>query len=295
MFLADLSVEELLREVARERFPKWSSMCLLRALGAPTLEALLIEPDTNLALRDEITEAIQQFQNRTKVNRVMLRTDRQRETKSYLRGGNSYTLEKAVDVAIEIAEAGRTVIILEPTDRLANQLTISIAVEPNGQWWAELLGPGFDASNLQRGEVPPELIVSGLPLDEKGISNITEHQIRISSINNISMKERIALRLEGIIAHILPTYGIDFRACENSSQLATEWMKANGYNLLFRTEISRFPSRAFTKAFETAQLVFHFRSHKHSSSSFVLASSVLARSRTVFWDVTDGQRKWGSN
>jgi hypothetical protein len=294
MFLADLSVEELFREVARNRFPKWSSMCLLRAVGAPTLEALLIEPIESSDLRKAVYQSIQAFQDRTKANRVMLRTDRQRETKSYLRGGNSYTFEKAVEVAIEIAETGRTLIILEPTDRLTNQLTISIAVEPDGRWCAELLGPGFDASNLQRGDVPPEYIVSGLPLDGVNASNVGEHQIRISRLENISMKQRITLRLAGIVTHILPSYGVDLRSQENSSQLASDWMRSNGYNLLFRNEIARFPSRAFSTVFETAQLVFHYRRHNRSSSSFVLASSVLTRSRMVFWDVTDGQKKWGS-
>jgi hypothetical protein len=107
------------------------------------------------------------------------------------------------------------------------------------------------------------------------------------------MQERIAARLVGITEHILPSYGADFRGWPDELGRATEWMKTHGYNQLFRDTLFTFPFRTFGQVFEIVQLVHQFRIRQERISSFVLSSSVLLPSRIVFWDVTDGERKWG--
>ena len=293
MLISTLSLQELIAEAVRDEFPKWESMCLLRAVGAPTLEAMLIAPMHTSEDDELIKSRLSLFSQVIDSEKVMLRAAPRRET-SNIRGGNTYSYDEAENMIRNSHRERRAVIVLEPTDRLCNRLNIGIAVEPNGNWQAEILGAGFDASDLMRGTTLPEFICRGLALERDNISRLREHDGEIIKIE-CNMEERIARRLESVVHYILPTVGIDLRNEEAASSMAANWMHDRGYNHLFRSQMREFPHRYFEDAFEVAQLVYNLLWKQRRETSFVIASSVLAESRIVYWDVTDGRRKWGES
>jgi hypothetical protein len=292
MFLRELSAAELTCEAEADRYPKWNSMCLLRAMGAETLEAALIDPLYTTPTASEIGSILARFASLIGTDKVMIRTDVRREVKEYIRGGNSYRLADAVMHATDILSAGRAVILLEPTNRFTNQATISIGVDASGDWRAEILGAGFDASDLQRGGTPPEYACFGLPFDPLTFSKTREHAIAIKRLDTITMQQRITSRLETMRKHILPNIGTRVGDGSLTAQNCLEWLAATKQTALFRTHFSVFPDRAFRISFEVAQMIFHYRALKRLSGSFIVASSILEGGRQVFWDVVDAGRKW---
>lgn len=288
--LSTLGWETTIEHAIADTYPKWNSLCMLRAVGAPTLDAALIEPTETPINRASISEFVSAFASHLKTDRVMIRTDRHRETKEYVRGGNSYTLRDAPDHAISHLNNGRAVILLEPTIRYANKGTVSFSVDGNGNWNAEALGAGFDASDLQRSVTSPEYVCSGLPLDPCQIDRQACFAIAKRRLDSITMDERVRCRLEALERVVLPT-SINAQPSQRQHQVKI-WLQENGFNGLF--EHRRFPEQLFRIALEVAQLTYAFRLKIGRRSSFVLSSSVLGDGRIVFWDVADGTRKWQS-
>ena len=44
--LLDLEPDALAREARYGEYPKWSTLCLIRSLGLPVLDAVLVRPET---------------------------------------------------------------------------------------------------------------------------------------------------------------------------------------------------------------------------------------------------------
>jgi hypothetical protein len=68
---------------------------------------------------------------------------------------------------------GRIVAVYEPADPFFNSYNVNVLFESATDVWAEVLGPGFDASDLQRGDLSPHEVFS-ISLTPKGV--ITEIQ-----------------------------------------------------------------------------------------------------------------------
>jgi hypothetical protein len=113
--LSALTEEEV--AAADHRSPKWATMCQLRRIGLPTLDAVLVTPrQDHLALDG----AIATLANATRHDRLMIRSDGGAETHRYYRGGNTFPLADVATKAAMLLEAGRAVILMEPTNRFTN-------------------------------------------------------------------------------------------------------------------------------------------------------------------------------
>src|ERR1043166_4768289 len=88
--------------------------------------------------------------------------------------GNSFVVSDALLCTQKILADRRAVIGLEPTNRFTNRATINIGVDALGHWRSEIIGPGFDASDLQRDGTPPEYICGGLPISTTEFSTMQQ-------------------------------------------------------------------------------------------------------------------------
>jgi hypothetical protein len=285
--LWSLSEQELIAQAEHGHYPKWSSMCLLRWLGIETLDAALIVPGTAVV---DIEGTLMALALRTRGGRVMLRTDTPHETTNYVRGGNSFVVSDALLCTQKILADRRAVIGLEPTNRFTNRATINIGVDALGHWRSEIIGPGFDASDLQRDGTPPEYICGGLPISTTEFSTMQQLAFCIVPQAHIPMDTRIAARLDNIVRHIFASIGV--RPSGSGQLFCRNWLLGQGYTALFRDTIFPFPFVAFRNAFSAVQMLHHYRGARQTGGSFVLSSGVLESGRQIFWDVADSRTKW---
>src|ERR1035441_7207431 len=94
--LSDFDAAELEAAARQRGIPKWSTLCLLRMLQMPMLEAMLIQPGTAIAT---VTKSARMFGKRIGHQELMVRTDGGLERTQYLGGGNSLPLGEAVALA----------------------------------------------------------------------------------------------------------------------------------------------------------------------------------------------------
>jgi hypothetical protein len=159
--LSALEPRDLRHDALMSPYGKWSSLCRLRELGLPTLDAVILHP---AAAREEVAAAVTGFASHTGVSKVMVRSDGGPETADYYHGGSSHAPGDAVAISGRLLEAGRAVILMEPTDRVCNRLTANTTVRrdalgPGGRVDVEFLGRGYDASDLKRGNIKPQLVM----------------------------------------------------------------------------------------------------------------------------------------
>jgi hypothetical protein len=158
MILSTLSEDNLRSEASSPRpWPKWSTLCALRLLGLPTLDAALVPSGSS---QDTARQICYLFASLKGLSHLLVRSDAPRERKQYFRGGDSLALSQAVTLMTDLLSLGRSVILMEPTNRFSNRLTTSALITSDGQLDFEILGPGYDVSDLNRGGVPPQFIVS---------------------------------------------------------------------------------------------------------------------------------------
>lgn len=290
MLLLDMSEGELATQAEANDYPKWDSLCLLRWLGAETLQAALVTPAQASVAPTLARDTLMNLAARIGTSYLMIRTDVVREIGPFARGGNTFELLNAVAFAQSILETNRAVIALEPTNRFNNRATVNIGVEHNGEWHCEILGPGFDASDLQRNGTPPEYICGGLAFDATEFTPIRQLAFSIEPQTRCSMASRIAARIDNIIQHIFPAMGVT--PTGSADEFCRNWLIARGNTGLCREQIFAFPTRAFRRTFDTAQLLYHYRQSHYARGSFVLSSGVLEDGRQVFWDFADSKKKW---
>jgi hypothetical protein len=147
--LSEMAYDARACNAKRWQWPKWASLCLMRNLGLPTLDAGLLEPDDDPNGVGDIARALG-------VDRVTLRSDGGRETGQYPRGGNTLPIDAAIKQAGEWLDIDRAVIVMQPTCRWDNHGAVCARIAPNGAVCAEGLGPGYDVGDLTRGGIPAQ-------------------------------------------------------------------------------------------------------------------------------------------
>jgi hypothetical protein len=158
--LSTLTEDELAG--ADRRYPKWATMCQLRRLGLPTLDAVLVTPRQDHL---DLDRAITALVNVTGQDRLMVRSDGGAETHRYYRGGNTFPLADAGAKAAGLLKTGRAIILMEPTNRFTNSLTAVLRIDRDsrgrqGSFTVEALGPGYDVADLTRGGILPQVTVT---------------------------------------------------------------------------------------------------------------------------------------
>ena len=280
------------------RYPKWATMCQLRRLGLPTLDAVLITPrQDHLAL----DRAISTLANATGQHRLMIRSDGGAETNRYYRGGNTFPVADAAAKATGLLKTGRAIILMEPTNRFTNRHTAVLRIDRDsrgrhGTFTVEALGPGYDVADLTRGGIPPQVTVTAAT-DWSVYSDLWWSDLRISTDMGPEAEcDRRRWRLARIAADILtdtgqltsPSTTVDEQAAE-----AEAWLRNHGYHQLWGDHdvalgVSRRIHRWFDDAFMIA--LFHPR---RGWTCLATAVSDLG-DRCVFWDVVDGRRKYST-
>jgi hypothetical protein len=294
--LSTLTEEEL--AAADHRYPKWATMCQLRRLGLPTLDAVLITPrQDHLGLG----EAIASLADATGQDRLMVRSDGGAETNRYYKGGNTFPLADAAAKAAGLLETGRAIILMEPTNRFTNYLTAVLRIDResrgrHGTFTVEALGPGYDVADLTRGGIPPQVTVTA-EADWSAYPDLWWSDLRMSTdMGGDAECDRRRRRLARITTEILtdtghvssPSTTTDGQAAEGEA-----WLREHGYHQLWGDyDVALGVTRRIRRWFDDAFMIALCH-HRRSWSCLATATSDLG-DRCVFWDIVDGSRKYST-
>jgi hypothetical protein len=290
--LSTLTLGEL--AAADPRYPKWATMCQLRSLGLPVLDGILITPGQD---RHTLAAGIAALATATGQDQVMIRSDGGTETRPYYKGGNTFPPADATSRAAGLLEAGRAVIIMEPTSRFTNQLSALLRIDRDGcygTFTVEALGPGYDVADLTRGGIPPQVTVAA-DVDWAHYREPWWTDLRLTAdISPDTEDRRRQLRLSRIAADILTDTGYLPRQPVPGTppaSLAQAWLLEHRYADLWRQhDIVATVTRRVRGWLDDAYMIAACYPRR-GWTCLATATSDLGH-RTVFWDIIDGSRKY---
>jgi hypothetical protein len=294
VLLSTLTEDEL--AAANRRYPKWATMCQLRRLGLPTLDAVLITPrQGHLALDGAIATLV----DATGQDRLLIRSDGGAETHRYYRGGNTFPLADAAAKAAGLLKAGRAVILMEPTNRFTNRLTAALRIDREsrgrrGTFTVEALGPGYDVADLTRGGLPPQVTVTA-ETDWSAYPDLWWSDLHMSTDTGPDAEcDRRRRRLARIAVDILTDTGhLTRRSTETGGRVAEAeaWLREHGYHQLWgEYDIAAAVARRIRHWFDDAFMIAICHP-RHGWTCLATAVSDLG-DRCVFWDIVDGSHKY---
>jgi hypothetical protein len=286
MILSRLSEFTLNREALATTFPKWNTLCLLRSLHLPTLDAAFLRPGVSIS---EAKTLIKEFAISLGVDHLLVRSDGGREVTQYYRGGCTLPLDNVVETAGTLLNLKRAVILLEPTNRFENYLTVNFLADFDGRFVIEALGPGYDVADLNRAGTPAHYVVYGV------VGNWCEYNIlSIADIkgvpSSIDEETRRKARLLDIGTRLLPSMGVKVKG--SPVAFAEHWLQSNGYIDLWRPWRFNLSLSQIQSWYEDAFVIANFLGRNQRWKTFVLSWSRLHDYRCVYWDVVDAKTKF---
>jgi hypothetical protein len=290
--LYQLGTAELERIAAVRRWPKWSTMCLLRRAGLPVLNACVIEPDQP---RAALRTAIRTLAHATGTDRLMLRSDGGIETSAYYRGGHTFELAELLEPAWQLIQAGRAVILLEPTVRYTNRLAVLLRMDrpPHqpGTFTVEALGPGYDVADLTRGGILPQVTISIDNIDWSAYSSIWWSDMRVHrDLSTPAQAIRRRQRLQRLAGSVLPQAGPDTDPADVEQRL-----REAGHLGLFEDHDPTMTIVRRTKAWFADAALLAAAQPNRGWQCLATAYSLLGDGRAVYWDLVDGAAKYGTS
>lgn len=175
----DLQKSDELKAVLRDLWGFWKlwSACLLSDSGLPTLRGVSVTRSYSRMRAD-----LQRFLSDMGQPVALIRHDKCPEAPPTPRGGflvGERRLEETIRFFFEI---DRIVAVYEMADPLLNSHNMNVLFESEGAATVEVLGPGFDASDLQRGDLSPHEAFSVSMAPDGAVSEIRlVHRIDQSS------------------------------------------------------------------------------------------------------------------
>jgi hypothetical protein len=294
--LSTLTKDEL--AATDRRYPKWATMCQLRHLGLPTLDAVLVTPCQDHL---DLDGAIATLANATGQKRMMVRSDAGAETHRYYRGGNTFPLADAAAKAAGLLKAGRAIILMEPTNRFTNRLAAVLRIDRDrrgrlGTFTVEALGPGYDVADLTRGGIPPQVTVTA-EVDWSAYQDLWWSDLRMSTDMGLHAEcARRSRRLARIATDVLTDTGHLTRAPTTPHEQAAEaeaWLRKNGYHQLWGDyDVALAVTLRIRRWFDDAFMIALF-CRQRSWTCLSIAISNLG-DRWVFWDIVDGSSKYST-
>ncbi|WP_433357685.1 hypothetical protein ACQP25_44770 (plasmid) [Microtetraspora malaysiensis] len=296
VLLAQMSKAELAE--ADGRYPKWATMCQLRRLGLPVLNAVLLTPGQD---DHDLEAAVTAMARATGKDALLVRSDGGIETRRYYKGGNTFPLAQAASKAAGLLEAGRAVLLMEPTNRFTNRLTALIRMDrpaPRraGTFTIEGLGPGYDVGDLTRGGITPQVTVTA-EVDWSHYRELWFSDLRLTSnldpaAEHDRRQRRLARLAVDVLAdtgHLDATLTIDERAAA-----AETWLRERGYEQLWQSyDVAAAIALRARRWFDDAFLIATCHPGRAWTCRATATSDIGGR--WVFWDIVDGHHKYAAS
>lgn len=271
------SRDSLAQEIRVTEFPKWRTICLLRHLKLSVLDAMFIPPH---ASQETVAEAVYKFSNHLGKSHLMVRSDGGREMGGYYEGGNTFPVAEAVQRSYKLLRSGRAVILVEPTCRFTNLLSVNILISSPDIMTIELLGPGYDIADLNRGYLTPQVVISG-SVDWISYTEPQRGDFHYQLFFE-EEEDRRRRRLLRIGKKILPQIGVNVYG--DPELFAKNWLIGHGYTHLWELWEPKIDIFMLRQWYAAAYRVAQELRGGLSEFLFTMSGSDLG-DRFVWWDV----------
>lgn len=269
-------------------FNKFLSILFLRKINFPTLNGIIITKWSEYSL-----EKVEYFTKRYGFTRLLLRHDKNPEKPPYPRGGYLVEHENIEQETKRYIEQNRIVFWLEPANCLHNIYSINCLFNRDDILF-EIVGPGFDASDLQRGDQSPHEVISM----DIGSGRIIKRKINANNTN--IYRKSVEWRYLKIASNIEKNNKIVFSKQDDTTRIyqTKKYLLEHGFDLLTRNE-NQYTAISDKKI----RLLFSYLKQTVSDLSkltkvdypFVVSCGYIhSIHRLIFWDITWPERKFSS-
>ena len=295
--LYDLHQQRALRAALRDLRGYWKlwSTCLLQSVSLPTLRGIVVT-----RWSPEIDKHLHVLLKRINGTKVLIRHDIQNEAPPYPRGGFLVPKPLLPQVLDFFFGLDRIVAIYEAADPLLNGYNLNLLFEDAKTVWVEVVGPGFDASDLQRGDLSPHEVFSlAISADGKVLSSQ-----RVRGIDHQEYKDSKQLRQQKIQRKMkewpTPELAHEIRRDCKFPETTEEYLKSIGSPLYAFEEYAPIPKTIIVEtvaAILNSRVIDSFRSEAQVGFPLNFSTSFIHRGeRQVFWDIVSPSLKFqGSN
>jgi len=227
---------------------------------------------------------------------VLVRHDKCPEAPPYPRGGFLASKSLLNEVMEYFFSLGRIVAFYEPADPLLNGHNINLLFENDREIRVEIVGPGFDMSDIKRGDLSPHesffmrLSADGYISEMKLVQRISESAYASSlSERKAKIKEKLYSAPEPALARKIRadlgiSEGLDDHLRKIGSPLATSHSYEPISEDFLRSTTQKIVQSGIIKAYSNATGA-HF--------PFVFSTSFVNKSqRQVFWDIVSPTLKY---
>jgi phosphohistidine swiveling domain-containing protein len=271
---------------ALEAFPahrKIRSWMYLLALGLPALSGIVV-PDWD----ERTASAVDTFASELGVEELLVRSDQPFESGTSPRGGLIVPISQIEATCRRFLKEGRTTFLLEPRSPFCDLYSFSVRFQ-GSRSEVEIVGPGFDASDLKRGDASPHESVT---LEKSGESiAVVSRQVDKSGYAQSWVRR---LRKVGRMA-VGPLAEVSDRKAEAA---AREFLLLRRETLLLdhQTEYVPMPERLLLAAVEAAWAGSQELTASGGQIGGVFSASYMAGTEElVFWDIVWPGSKYQTN
>ncbi len=277
-------------EYASSLYPnhhKITSWLLLWRLGLPTLQGVILDdwsPQVDMRVRE--------FAANVGADALLLRSDRAPETGDYPPAGDIWPVEELRDVAVRFLQRGRVLFLLEPRSRFDDLYSLSIGFRSAMNVYIEVVGPGFDASDLKRGDVSPHEWLEVALLAHDRVPGIESHSVVTSRAYRRSWDERLA-KVGRLVAGEYPA---TTRPAEEAARVGERWLQEKGFRLLLdhRAKYKPIPPQLLNLSLEQCRgLPAALARLGLGDQPFIVSLSFVARDAgPIYWDIVWPSKKF---
>jgi hypothetical protein len=270
---------------------KCSSLLWMQSNGFPVLPGMILN-----GWAHESEKAVSKFCQERNFSELLLRIEKPGQRWTRRRGGYTIPISAARGVVEDLAKEGMLTLLLEPASPYSDLYsTTSVCDLVNGKVDVEIVGPGFDASDILRSDTTPhERFEISVEIGKNRLPMPKPPSIRrVYSISLDAYQESGQRRLAKIGARLRnPSFPEEelLAASASPSELAKEgvrYLQKSGQTLLLDhlTTYEPIPSTLFdTFLNQLLRLVRTATAAKVPWKTISVAGSFLGSSRLVIWD-----------
>lgn len=271
-------------------------MLWMHALGIPVLSGVVAERWSK-----ESKAAVDSFCRKGRFSELLLRIDKRNERWSRRRGGYLIALDEVPTVVKDLRKENRITILLEPASPYEDQYSLAgITAPERRKMIVEVVGPGFDASDILRGDIQPhERWELDLDLSAEGLRTRAQRR-RLHLATGEDYLRSVQMRLAKIGARAKdPAFPDAVLHGENVeiSRLVedgTNFLKSSHQTALLKhaSEYAPIPSKHLSSfAGHVEKLLRGLMAYGIHLGPTSFAASVLPKRGLIFWDFFPARRE----
>lgn len=264
-------------------YQRFQSYALFRSAGIPTLDGFLV-----LRWNKETPHALRASLQSRRWSCAMLRSDAAKSAHLKPRGGNVIDATHIVTMVRRTIGEGRIALVLEPASRFDDVHSGNVLFDPNDPWlYWEVVGPGFDMSDLNRGDSLPHESFLTLPETEvEDWGHLSPLDIRVRRV--IGQQEYL-VSWEHRLCKVGRMAPGEFNHISDEAARGRTFLLATGHPLLLRAQTGYTPL-----GYEDLCTVFSYAARipcmltklwQSRGLSYTVSYGFLLYRGLVFWDV----------